>query len=252
MTPNRSQHRVPSLAAWLIGLFAASGNAEPIAGDLLEEFSKMSSAWGAKAARRWYWKQSLKTSAHLFWTSLRSAPGLIAGVTIGGFFFLWATQWFPSRLVFGVLDHDPGIFEAHYGVWLFCTHYGIQIVGWIVAVLLGCFIGIVARGREIVATAAFGVFRIVGAPTLTIALFWVFRALFPHDHFMAWNTTYIGVIVMRGVNFAEAYRQGYGRIGLLFLYFIQPFASVLLPILGGLLVRKIRSFSSEPPLVPAN
>jgi hypothetical protein len=245
-----SPARPPRLASWLASLFALDNQAEPIEGDLLEEFSAIASRANPAAARRWYWKQSLKTSAHLFWTSLRTAPGLIAATTIGAFFFLWATQWLPVRLVFGVLEHYSGFFDAHFDGWWFCVHYGGAIVGWIVAILLGCLIGVVARGREIVATAAFGVFRIVGAPIPTIALFWTCRAILPHHllQLMSWNTSYIGVVVVRGINFAEAYRQGYGRIGLLFLYYIQPFASVLPPILGGLLVRRIRQSASRVPV----
>jgi hypothetical protein len=238
----------PRLASWLVSLFALDNQAEPIEGDLLEEFSSIESRENSIAARRWYWKQSLKSAARLAWTSFRTAPGLISATTIGAFLFLWATQWLPVHLVFGLLERYSDFFDVHFGLWWFGVHYGGAVVGWTVAILLGCLIGFLARGREIVATATFGVFRIIGAPIPTIALLWAFRALFPHDHFMSWNTQYIGVVVMRGINFAEAYRQGYGRIGLLFLYLIQPFASVLPPILGGLVVRKVRQSAARTPV----
>jgi hypothetical protein len=248
MTAPRQSVHPPRLASWLIGMFASPQQEEAIDGDLLEEFSEIEVSRGKSVARRWYWKQSLKTSVQLFWTAVRSAPGLIAVTTVGAFFFLWATQSLPARLLIGVLDHYHGFFDAHFDGWLFCMHYGGLIVGWSVAILLGCLIGVVAKGKEIAATATFGLFRIVGAPIPTIALFWAYRALFPH-HPMNWNTGYIGVVVTRGLDFAEGYRQGYGRIGLVVLYLIQPFSSVLPPILGGLIVRKIRSSSEQQRLL---
>ncbi len=243
--------RPPRIASCLIGMFAPQQQAEAIDGDLLEEFSEIKISRGAPAARRWYWKQSLKTSVHLFCVGLRSAPGLIACTTIGAFFFLWATQWLPVHLVFGILERYSNFFDAHFRFWWFCVHYGGAIVGWTVAVLLGCLIGLLAKGKEVVATATFGVFRIVGAPFLTILLFRASIALLPHHvlEFMGSNVGYIGVILMRGINFAQAYRQGYGRIGLLLSYCIQPFTSVFLPILGGLIVRKVRQSSARTPLV---
>ena len=237
----------PRIAVWLIELFASDAQIEPVQGDLLEDFSLIASRSGIPAARRWYWKQSLKTSLQLFRSGFRSAPGLIAVTTIGAYFFLWATQWLPARLVIDVFDHYPGFFDAHFYCWLLCLHYGGPIVSWIVAILLGCLIGVVANGKEIVATATFGVFRIVVAPIFTIALFGAYMALLPHNYRNS-NLGYIGVVVMRGVNFAEAYRQGYGRMGFLFLYFIQPFASVLLPILGGVIVRRFRLTAAHRPL----
>jgi len=251
MTSHNSPARPPRIASWVIGMFAYREQAEAIDGDLLEEFSEINVSKGASVARRWYWKQSLKTSAHLFWTAFRSAPGLIAVTTIGAFLFLWATQSLPVRLVYSLLELHSDFFDAHSYSWSFCVHYGAAIVGWIVAILLGCSIGLVAKGKEIVATATFGVFRIAGAWIPTILLFWGCRVLLPHHwlDYMQWNTTYIGVVVLRGFNFAEAYRAGYGRVGYLFLYFIQPFASVLPPILGGLLVRKIRQSATRAPVV---
>jgi hypothetical protein len=213
--------RPPRIASWMIGMFASQQQAEAIDGDLFEEFSEIKISRGEWAARRWYWKQSLNTSVHLFWTAFCSAPGLIAVTTIGAFSFLWATQWLPGRLVYGVLEHYSDFFDAHFYGWWFSVHYGGAIVGWTVAILLGCLIGAVARGKEIVAAATFGVFRIVGAPILTIALFWSYRALFPHDHFMNWNTAYIGVVVMRGINFAAAYRAGY-RPHRISLFVLRP------------------------------
>jgi len=249
MSTNGSQQRPPALAVWLVDLFSCGDNAEPITGDLLEEFSVIASGKGIGAARRWYWKQSLKTSVKLFGSAVRSAPWLITSSRPAPFSSRALRNRYRLAWFFGVLGHYPDVYEDHMNFWSFCIRYGIPIVGWVVAILLGCLIGVVAKYREIVATATFGVFRIVGAPIPTIALFWTYRALFPH-HPVYWNTSYIGVVVMRGLNFAEAYRQGYGRIGFLFLYFIQPFASVLPPILGGLIVRKIRSSSTaQSPLV---
>jgi hypothetical protein len=53
--------RPPRLAAWLVELFTSVEQAECILGDLAEEFSDLASRSGAVHARRWYWRQSLKT-----------------------------------------------------------------------------------------------------------------------------------------------------------------------------------------------
>src|SRR5215510_5219875 len=77
--------RPPRLAAWLVSLFGSSEQAESILGDLSEEFLDIVSKSGIAFARRWYWRQSLKTIAHLAGSSFRTAPWLLAGVVLLGF-----------------------------------------------------------------------------------------------------------------------------------------------------------------------
>ena len=60
--------RPPHIALWLVDLFTPSEQAESIPGDLLEEFLELALKSGDAFARRWYWRQSVKTVAHLIAT----------------------------------------------------------------------------------------------------------------------------------------------------------------------------------------
>ena len=64
----------PWVASWLVDLFTPIGQTETIQGDLLEEFSEVASKSGVASARRWYWRQSVKSVAHLIGTGFRAAP----------------------------------------------------------------------------------------------------------------------------------------------------------------------------------
>jgi hypothetical protein len=231
-----SSVRPSPAAAWLISLFAPENQAEPIQGDLAEEFSAIESASGTCAARRWYRKQSLKTSAHLAWSGLRSAPWLITFTTLAGFFTLWYTRSLPTHLVCGILDHYSGFYAAHFYGWSFCISYGIPVVRMIFALLVGCSIGLVAKGREVVATAAFGVFQLLEAPLFSTLLF-----LIEYHHRIPSDRAYIRVAL------ADVYH--YGGVGALLLTFISPFITVLVPAFGGFLVRKVRQTAAQRPLI---
>jgi hypothetical protein len=61
MRQTEPRTRPPRLAAWLVNLFASVEDAESILGDLHEEFSDIVSKSGVVPARRWYWRQSVKT-----------------------------------------------------------------------------------------------------------------------------------------------------------------------------------------------
>src|SRR2546429_5624194 len=66
--------RPPSIAARLVSLFGSADQAESILGDLEEEFSDIASKSAAASARRWHWRQSLKTIAQLAGAAVRNAP----------------------------------------------------------------------------------------------------------------------------------------------------------------------------------
>jgi hypothetical protein len=66
--------KAPHAAVWLVELFAPMENAEGVLGDLEEEFAGRLTRSGHRAARRWYWRQALRTTIHLFWGSIRTAP----------------------------------------------------------------------------------------------------------------------------------------------------------------------------------
>ena len=51
----------PQLGVWLLSLFAVPGKRDLIMGDLSEEYLQLASQSGRPAARRWYWRQVLKS-----------------------------------------------------------------------------------------------------------------------------------------------------------------------------------------------
>jgi len=234
MRPESSGATPSCVAAWLVSLFALQNDAEPILGDLAEEFSAIESGSGTCAARRWYWRQSLRSAARLFWMAFRSAPWLIACTTLAGLLILWYSRNLPTRLVCAVIDRDSSFYMNHFSIWQFTLNYGIPAVGMIVAVLVGCLIAIVASGREIVATATFGMFELVGAPILMWALFVATQAFFGH-HLMFSEPSSAAYIPL---TISVIYH--FGGVGGLVLYFTQPFTAVLLPVFGGTVIRNAR------------
>ena len=74
----------PRLAVWLVNLFTLPDTAEAIMGDLLEEFSQIAEQAGVIFARRWYWRQALKTIVHLIYTAYRTAPWWTSAGVAGG------------------------------------------------------------------------------------------------------------------------------------------------------------------------
>ena len=55
----------PRAAVWLVELFAPIESAEGVLGDLEEEFAGRLTRSGDRPARRWYWRQALRTTVHL-------------------------------------------------------------------------------------------------------------------------------------------------------------------------------------------
>ena len=75
----------PRFAVWLLSLFAPDEDAESILGDLFEEFSLLASKSGVPFARRWYWRQTLKTVLQLAGLGFRTAPWLTTAAIVAGF-----------------------------------------------------------------------------------------------------------------------------------------------------------------------
>src|SRR5258707_14720044 len=96
--------RAPRIAAWLIELVTPHEQAESIPGDLLEEFSELASRSGLTSARRWYWRQSVKTIAHLAGAGFRVAPWSIVGTVLGGYLLLAFGESLPERAIVAVLN----------------------------------------------------------------------------------------------------------------------------------------------------
>jgi hypothetical protein len=144
----------PRLAVWLVNLFTVSDNAEAIMGDLLEEFSQIAHQAGVVFARRWYWRQSLKTIVHLIYTAYRAAPWLTSAGVVGGSLTGRLVK-LVGPAIFAVLVRYQ-IPEHHFNVYVFFATTGIDIGYLIVFLLVGCIAAIVAKERGMVAATTLG------------------------------------------------------------------------------------------------
>jgi len=156
--PQASFVHPPRIAAWLVDLFAPEKQAESIRGDLLEEFSDLTSKSGGAFARRWYWRQSVKTIAYLIGSGFRFAPWRIAGaVLIGRLLVRYGLMLSEAGVVAVTRIYPVTPNYDHTNVialWTFWVPLAVQI-GWVVeAVFIGCVVAMAAKGREMVAVLA--------------------------------------------------------------------------------------------------
>jgi hypothetical protein len=157
MTSQASFVQPPHIANWLVNLFAAAEEAESITGDLLEEYSQLAPKSGVAFARRWYWRQTAKTIAHLITKELQNAPWSMTAVVVGGFFLRQFTFGLPERAIFSVLKRYS-VFDHHFSAYVFFASTGIEIGRLVVSMLVGCVVAWAAKGREMVATIVLGLF----------------------------------------------------------------------------------------------
>ncbi len=141
----------PRMATWLVNLFTPAEEGESILGDLLEEFSYLASKSGVAFARRWYWRQAVKTIAHLAGTGFRVAPWSTTAVVVRGFLLLRFVSGLPERAIFAVLERYQ-VFDHHFDAYVFFATYGIATGHVIASMFVGCVVALAAKGREMVAT----------------------------------------------------------------------------------------------------
>jgi len=159
----------PPLAVRLLTLFAPDKEAESILGDLLEEFSLLGSKSGAPFARRWYWRQSLKTILQLAVLGFRTAPWLTMVAVVGGFFLRKVVGRLVSPTLFAVLERYQ-VYEHHFSMYIFLFSTGFDVGQAIAALFVGFMVALVAKGREMVATTMlsliFGAMMVVVLPVI--------------------------------------------------------------------------------------
>ena len=162
MTSQPYSVQPPSVAVWLISLFTLADGAETILGDLLEEFSLLASKSGVSVARKWYWRQTIKTVPRLAGSAFRTAPGMIVTAVVGGL----VLRFVAGRLMYVTFAmlHRYGVFFAQHHVTGYLL-YNVELL--LRFLLIGLIVSLVAREREMVATVAvaltFGVSVVVGS-----------------------------------------------------------------------------------------
>jgi hypothetical protein len=155
MTSQSNLVQPPRLAMWLLTLFALDDAAEHILGDLLEEFTRYASKSGVPFARRWYWRQTLKTILQLGVLGFRTAPLLTTAAVAGGFFLRKLVGPWVEPPIFAVLERYH-VYEHHFSTYMFFASTGIDLGHLITFLLIGLIVALVARGREMVATMTLG------------------------------------------------------------------------------------------------
>ena len=94
---------------------------------------------GVAFARNWYWRQTVKTIAHLVGAGFRVAPWLTTAAAVGGFLLLRSVSGLPERAIFAVL-HRYQVFEHHFNGYVFFATNGIAIGHVIVSMFVGCIV----------------------------------------------------------------------------------------------------------------
>jgi hypothetical protein len=159
MTSHSQFPQPPRFAAWLLSLFALDDAAEHILGDLLEEFGRLFAKSGARAARRWYWRQALKTILQLALLGFRTAPWLTTAAVVTGFLLRRFTARWVEPCIFSVLDRYQ-VYEHHFSIFMFFASTGIDIGHFLDFLCIGFVVALVAKGREMTATLALGFYWI--------------------------------------------------------------------------------------------
>jgi hypothetical protein len=170
MTSARDSVQPPRFASWLLTLFTPPDEEESILGDLLEEFSLLVSNSGFAFARSWYWRQVVKTIAHIFGTTFRVAPWSIASVVVGGFLLHRFVSGLPNRLLSAVTDKYLFYWSAHFQAYIWILK-GMLPAQLILSMFVGCMVALVAKGGEMVATMT-----LVLVPCALIGTAWVWVA----------------------------------------------------------------------------
>ena len=145
----------PRVAVWLLNLFALEEEGESILGDLLEEFSLLASKSGIAFARRWYWRQTVKTLPQLAGVGFRSAPLLTTTAIVGGFLLRKLVGPLVGPAIFAVLEWCK-VYDRHFTTYLFFASTGIDIAHLLTFLVIGFVVALAAREREMVATITLG------------------------------------------------------------------------------------------------
>jgi hypothetical protein len=169
MTSQADFVRPPRIATWLVKLFA-SAEEESILGDLLEEYSDLALKSGVAFAQRWYWRQAVKTIAHLGGTGFRGAPWSTTAAVIGGFVLHRFVSGLPDKILSAVTDRYLAFWSTHFRAYIWMLN-GMLIEHLIGSMFVGCVVALVAKGREMIATMTLALVfcTLIGAAVVWVA-----------------------------------------------------------------------------------
>ena len=169
MTSQADFVRPPRIASWLVNLFTPAEETESILGDLHEEFSQLASKSGVAVARSWYWRQTVKTVAHLVGNGFRVAPWSTTAAVVGGFLLMRFVSGLPGKLLSAVTDRYLMFWSTHFQAYLWVLN-GMAIAHFTLSMFVGCMVALAAKGREMVAAMTLA---LVHCALIGAALVWV-------------------------------------------------------------------------------
>lgn len=172
MTPQANFAQPPRIAVWLVNLFTPTETAESILGDLVEEFTHLASKSGIAGARSWFWRQSLKTVAHLFGTGFRAAPWSTTAAVVVGFLLLRFLSGLPDKVLSAMTDRYLAYWSVHFKAYMFFATDGMLIAHFLASIFVGCMVALAAKGREMVATMTLSLvlYGLAGVAVLAIVI----------------------------------------------------------------------------------
>ena len=186
--------RPPRIAAWLVKLFASTEE-ESILGDLLEEYSDFASKVGVAFARRWYWRQAVKTVAHFVRSGFRDAPWSTSIAAIGGFLLHRFVSGLPDKVLSAVTDRYLAFWSTHFEAYTWMLN-GMLIEHLIGSMFVGCVVALAAKGREMIATMTLA---LILCTLMGTAVVWVATHGRIEVAWMLWSSADPFAIVMGGV-----------------------------------------------------
>lgn len=157
--PHLQPPQPPRIAVWLLTLFTPAEVEESIMGDLLEEFSGLAIESGRASARRWYWRQVLKSNIHASGSAFRAAPWLMLVTVVGGFWLIGLATRSSQHAMQTFLDARR-IYELHPNAYLFWLKFPLTIGHIIICAGIGALVALAAKRMEMAAVVAVGLVQI--------------------------------------------------------------------------------------------
>jgi hypothetical protein len=252
--------RPPRMAACLVDLFAPGEQAESITGDLLEEFSDLESKLGAASARRWYWRQSVKTIWHFIGAGFSVAPWSIVGAVVGGFLLLSFGRWLPEQAIEAVFARYPVHAHRYWHVYVFCITHSILIGSLTESMLIGWVVAVATKGKEMVATmtltvllaALGGVFCstddiLIGSLIESMLVGCLVALAAKGKEMVPTMALTVLLAAQSGVRLVQLARHWPQYLFLLPLLVFMFFGNSIMIVTGGVIVRKSRSAGARRP-----
>lgn len=188
----------PRTAMWFLTLFTPAEVEESVTGDLLEEFSAIAIESGDAFARRWFWRQILKTIIDAVGSAFRAAPWLMLVTVIGG---IWSTGFATrsSQHAMRMFLDARRIYELHPNAYLFWLKFPLEIGHIAICTGIGALVAFAARRIEMAAVMALVLVEVTLFLAGTVALIasgreWLHWFLF----MLPWNSLSFIAIVIGG------------------------------------------------------